>query len=108
MHPTTYNAKAYSAASPKSGLASTKIKRRDPTERDVQIEILIPGFVFGHCRADFGHTPDDLMTGDNRVVRGHELAPLVAHRMQIGVADAAEQDLDLHVAISWITTLDLG
>jgi hypothetical protein len=40
MHPTTYNAKAYSAASDTSPLASTKIERRDPTDRDVQIEIL--------------------------------------------------------------------
>jgi alcohol dehydrogenase (NADP+) len=35
-----YNAKAYSAASEKSPLASTAIARRDPTESDVQIEIL--------------------------------------------------------------------
>jgi len=28
--------------------------------------------------------------------------------MKIGVTDATEEDLDLHVAISWITTLDFG
>jgi hypothetical protein len=28
--------------------------------------------------------------------------------MKIGVANAAEQDFDLHVAVSWIATLDLG
>ena len=38
MQPTTYNAKAYSAASPTSGMASTKIDRRDPTDRDVRID----------------------------------------------------------------------
>jgi uncharacterized zinc-type alcohol dehydrogenase-like protein len=43
MHPTTYNAKAYSAASATSPLTSIKIKRRDPTDRDVQIEILFCG-----------------------------------------------------------------
>ena len=48
MHPTTYNAKAYSAASETSPLASTKIKRRDPTDRDVQIEILFCGI----CHSD--------------------------------------------------------
>ena len=48
MHPTSYNAKAYSAASATSPLASTKIKRRDPTERDVQIEILFCGI----CHSD--------------------------------------------------------
>ena len=43
-----YNAKAYSACSPKSPLASTTIKRRDPNEHDVQIEILYCGI----CHSD--------------------------------------------------------
>src|SRR5204862_4557337 len=68
----------------------------------------VAGFVLGNCRADLGHTADDLMAGDDRIVSGHELAPLVADRMQIGVADAAKQDLNLHVAVSWIATLDFG
>src|ERR1700745_1193458 len=45
---TTYNAKAYSAASATSPLASTKIPRRDPTDHDVQIEILFCGV----CHSD--------------------------------------------------------
>ena len=48
MHPTTYTAKAYSATSERSSLASTKIQRRDPTDRDVQIEILFCGI----CHSD--------------------------------------------------------
>jgi uncharacterized zinc-type alcohol dehydrogenase-like protein len=48
MHPTTYKTKAYSVASAISPLASTKIKRRNPTERDVQIEILFCGI----CHSD--------------------------------------------------------
>src|ERR1700747_752207 len=48
MHPTTFNAKAYSAVSETSPLASTKIQRRDPTNRDVQIEILFCGI----CHSD--------------------------------------------------------
>jgi hypothetical protein len=28
--------------------------------------------------------------------------------MKIGVADAAEEDFNLHVVFSWIATLDLG
>src|ERR1043166_6264893 len=48
MHPTTYTAKAYSATSETSPLASTKIQRRDPTDRDVQIEILFCGI----CHSD--------------------------------------------------------
>ncbi len=43
-----YNAKAYSAASPTSSLAATTITRRDPTENDVQIEILFCGI----CHSD--------------------------------------------------------
>src|SRR5438094_2783096 len=68
----------------------------------------IPGLVLGNRRADFGDTADDLMAGNNRVIRGHELAPLIADRMEIGVADAAEEDLNLYVAVSWIATFDLG
>src|SRR5438445_9986195 len=68
----------------------------------------VPGLVLGNRRADFGDTADDLMAGNNRVIRGHELAPLVADRMEIGVADAAEEDLNLYVAVSWIATFDLG
>jgi uncharacterized zinc-type alcohol dehydrogenase-like protein len=43
-----HNTKAYSAASATSPLASAKIKRRDPTEHDVQIEILFCGI----CHSD--------------------------------------------------------
>ena len=43
-----YNTKAYSAASATSPLASTTIARRDPTEHDVQIEILFCGI----CHSD--------------------------------------------------------
>ena len=43
-----FNAKAYSAASAMSPLTSTNITRRDPTDHDVQIEILFCGF----CHSD--------------------------------------------------------
>ena len=43
-----YKAKAYSAGSATSPLASTTIARRDPTEHDVQIEILFCGI----CHSD--------------------------------------------------------
>jgi uncharacterized zinc-type alcohol dehydrogenase-like protein len=46
-----YQAKAYSAASATSPLASTVIPRREPTARDVQIEILFCGI----CHSDL-HT----------------------------------------------------
>ncbi len=43
-----YKTKAYAAASAASPLASTAIARRDPTEHDVQIEILYCGI----CHSD--------------------------------------------------------
>src|SRR5439155_6771579 len=68
----------------------------------------IAGLVLGDCRPDLDHTADDLVAGDNRVIRGHELAPLVPDRMEIGVADAAEENFDLHVPVSWIAAADLS
>src|SRR5881396_2583204 len=72
MQPTTYNAKAYSAASPTSGLASTKIKRRDPTDRDVQIEILFCGI----CHSDLHSVRNEwseFMPTVYPIVPGHEI-----------------------------------
>ena len=42
------NAKAYSATSATSPLAATQIQRREPTDRDVQLEILFCGI----CQSD--------------------------------------------------------
>ena len=51
---------------------------------------------------------DDLVTGDAGVDGGHHTAPLVASLMQIGMTDAAEEDLDLHVILGWIAPRDRG
>src|SRR3954454_12216836 len=72
MHPTTYNAKAYSAASETSPLASTKINRREPTERDVQIEILFCGI----CHSDLHSVRNEwseFMPTVYPIVPGHEI-----------------------------------
>src|SRR3954451_4122908 len=72
MHPTTYNARAYSAASETSPLASTKIKRRDPTDRDVQIEILFCGI----CHSDLHSVRNEwseFMATNYPIVPGHEI-----------------------------------
>ena len=50
-----YKAKAYSAASATSSLAATQIARRDPTENDVQIEILFCGV----CHSDLHQVRDE-------------------------------------------------
>ena len=67
-----FNAKAYSATSPSSPLASTVIARRDPTEHDVQIEILFCGV----CHSDL-HTARNewaaVMPTVYPCVPGHEI-----------------------------------
>src|SRR5438046_5388251 len=78
MHPTTYNAKAYSAASETSPLASTIIPRRDPTERDVQIEILFCGI----CHSDLHSVRNEwseFMPTVYPIVPGHEIVGRVTN-----------------------------
>jgi uncharacterized zinc-type alcohol dehydrogenase-like protein len=67
-----YNAKAYSAASATSPLASTTIARRDPTENDVQIEILFCGI----CHSDLHQVRNEwsgVMPTVYPCVPGHEI-----------------------------------
>ncbi len=67
-----YNAKAYSAASATSPLASSTIPRRDPTEHDVQIEILFCGI----CHSDLHQVRNEwsgIMPTVYPVVPGHEI-----------------------------------
>jgi uncharacterized zinc-type alcohol dehydrogenase-like protein len=72
MHPTTHKAKAYSAASATSPLASTIIPRREPTEHDVQIEILFCGI----CHSDLHQVRNEwsgVMPTVYPIVPGHEI-----------------------------------
>ncbi len=67
-----YNTKAYSAASATSPLASTTIARRDPTEHDVQIEILFCGI----CHSDLHSIRNEwseFMPTVYPIVPGHEI-----------------------------------
>ncbi|HJV65381.1 MAG TPA: NAD(P)-dependent alcohol dehydrogenase [Geomonas sp.] len=67
-----FNAKAYSAASATSPLASTTIPRRDATERDVQIEILYCGI----CHSDLHSVRNEwssIMPTVYPIVPGHEI-----------------------------------
>jgi uncharacterized zinc-type alcohol dehydrogenase-like protein len=67
-----YNTKAYAAASATSPLASTQIKRRDPTEHDVQIEILFCGI----CHSDLHSVRNEwssVMSTAYPIVPGHEM-----------------------------------
>src|SRR6185369_13621848 len=77
-----YKAKAYSAASATSPLASTQIPRRDATERDVQIEILFCGI----CHTDLHTVRDEfhsIMPTVYPCVPGHEIVGRVT---QVGSA----------------------
>jgi uncharacterized zinc-type alcohol dehydrogenase-like protein len=67
-----FNAKAYSAASATSTLASTVIARRDPTEHDVQIDILYCGI----CHSDLHQVRNEwsgVMPTVYPCVPGHEI-----------------------------------
>ncbi|XGV98610.1 MAG: NAD(P)-dependent alcohol dehydrogenase [Leptolyngbya sp. BL-A-14] len=67
-----YNTKAYSAASATSPLASDTIARRNPTETDVQIDILFCGI----CHSDVHSVRDewsDFMATTYPIVPGHEI-----------------------------------
>jgi alcohol dehydrogenase (NADP+) len=66
------NARAYAASSPTSPLASINIARREPTEQDVQIEILFCGV----CHSDLHQVRDewkDAMPTIYPCVPGHEI-----------------------------------
>jgi uncharacterized zinc-type alcohol dehydrogenase-like protein len=67
-----HNAKAYAAASATSPLSSTTIARRDPTENDVQIEILFCGI----CHSDLHQVRNEwsgVMPTVYPCVPGHEI-----------------------------------
>jgi alcohol dehydrogenase (NADP+) len=67
-----YKAKAYSAASATSALASASIPRRDPAEQDVQIEILFCGI----CHSDLHQVRNEwsgVMPTVYPCVPGHEI-----------------------------------
>jgi uncharacterized zinc-type alcohol dehydrogenase-like protein len=67
-----YKTKAYSAASATSPLSSTTIQRREPTDRDVQIEILFCGI----CHSDLHQVRNEwkeVMPTVYPCVPGHEI-----------------------------------
>ncbi len=70
--PRTYTAKAYAAASAKSPLKATTIRRREPGERDVQLEVLFCGI----CHSDVHQVKNEwgaFLPTAYPVVPGHEI-----------------------------------
>jgi len=87
-----YNAKAYSAASATSPLASAQINRRNPTEHDVQIEILFCGI----CHSDLHAVRNEwssIMPTVYPIVPGHEIVGRVT-KVGSAVAKYKPGDLD--------------
>lgn len=77
-----YNTKAYSAANATAPLAATKISRRDPSEHDVQIEILFCGV----CHSDLHQVRNEwssIMPTVYPIVPGHEIVGRVT---KVGLA----------------------
>src|SRR5438309_2895151 len=67
-----YKTKAYSAESATSSMASSTIPRRNPTDRDVQIEILFCGI----CHSDLHSVRNEwseFMATVYPIVPGHEI-----------------------------------
>lgn len=96
-----FNTKAYSAASATSPLASTQIKRRDPTERDVQIEILFCGICHSDLHYARNEWPDFLPTV-YPCVPGHEIVGRVT---QVGSSVTKHKVGDL-VAVGCLVDSD--
>src|SRR4051794_26053063 len=86
-----FKTKAYSAASATAALASATIPRRDPTESDVQIEILFCGV----CHSDLHSVRDEwnnFVPTIFPIVPGHEIVGRVT---QVGSAVAKYKPGDL-------------
>ena len=87
----TYKVKAYSAGSATSPLASGTIARRDPTEQDVQIEILFCGV----CHSDLHSARNEwseFMPTVYPIVPGHEIVGRVT-KVGSGVSKFKAGDL---------------
>jgi alcohol dehydrogenase (NADP+) len=86
-----FNTKAYSATSATTPLASATIPRRDPTPRDVQIEILFCGI----CHSDLHQVRNEwssIMPTVYPIVPGHEIVGRVT---KVGPAVARYKPGDL-------------
>ena len=57
-------------------------------------------------RADLDDPADNFVARHAGVGGGHDAAPLIAHRMEVGVAYAAEEDLYPHILIGCVAALN--
>jgi NADPH:quinone reductase-like Zn-dependent oxidoreductase len=99
-----YDAKAYSAASTTSPLAPTTIARRDPTEHDVQIEILFCGI----CHSDLHSVRNEwseFMPTVYPIVPGHEIVGRVT---KAGSAVTSSNRVTSSGSVAWLTLTALA
>jgi len=68
----------------------------------------ISGLEFGDRRTHLRHAADNFMAGNAGIHGGHEATPLITGLVEIGMADAAIQDVDLHVLVRGIPACDGG
>jgi hypothetical protein len=66
----------------------------------------VTGLELGDGGADLGDAADDLVAGDDGIDSGHKAGKLVTDMVEIGVADSAEQDVDLNIVFGGIAPLD--
>lgn len=64
----------------------------------------VTGLELRHLRPDADHSADDLVSGHN----GKDHAgPLTAGRVQVRVAHAAEEDVDMHISRPGVAAVDV-
>jgi hypothetical protein len=64
----------------------------------------IAHFEFAHRVARSRYSPDDFVARHHRV---HRLSPLVARHVQVGMANAAEENVDGNFARAWFTAREI-
>jgi hypothetical protein len=65
---------------------------------------VVANLVLGNFGANFGHTADNLMAGDAGV---DCVLPLVASLVDVGVADAAKENLNFNISLAWLASSDV-
>src|SRR4051812_7575951 len=68
----------------------------------------LAGFELGDSGADFCDSPHDFMAGNAWINRRQSINPLISHLMEVGMANAAVQNFDLHIVLGWIAPVNLG
>ena len=61
---------------------------------------------FADLRPNLANAADDFMTGNSRIGGWHKAGPLVAHGVQVGMAHAAVQNLDLNIRRAGLAPLE--